>query len=124
MVVRMKNRNGYTILEMVVLSLVVGVFAIVSINRVSYAFDNGETITVEENAFMIIEKQAKLYGENNLKLFDEKQEYYMDVNDLVEAKYLLAEEDNKVLGCEDLLERKIKISYDGENVTASLLNKE
>lgn len=120
----MKNRNGYTILEMVVLSLVVGVFAIVSINRVSYAFDNGETITVEENAFMIIEKQAKLYGENNLKLFDEKQEYYMDVNDLVEAKYLLAEEDNKVLGCEDLLERKIKISYDGENVTASLLNKE
>ena len=124
MVVIMKNKNGYTILEMVVLSLVVGVFAIVSINRVSYAFDNGETITVEENAFMIIEKQAKLYGENNLKLFDEKQEYYMDVNDLVEAKYLLAEEDNKVLGCEDLLERKIKISYDGENVTASLLNKE
>lgn len=124
MVVRMKNRNGYTILEMVVLSLVIGVFAIVSINKVSYAFDNGETISVEENAFMIIEKQAKLYGENNLKLFEEKQEYYMDVNDLVEEKYLLAEEDNKVLGCEDLLERKIKISYDGEIVTASLLNKE
>lgn len=124
MVVRMKNRNGYTMLEMVVLSLVIGVFAIVSINRVSYAFDNDETISVEENAFMIIEKQAKLYGEKNLKLFEEKQEYYMDVNNLVEAKYLLAEEDNKVLGCEDLLERKIKISYDGENVTASLLNKE
>ena len=120
----MKNRNGYTILEMVVLSFVIGVFAIVSINKASYAFSSNNEITVEENAFKIIEKQAKLYGENNLGLFKEKKEYYMDVNDLIKVQYLLAEEDNKVLGCEDLLERKIKLSYDGKTVTANVLNKE
>ena len=120
----MKNKNGYTILEMVILSLLIGVFAFFSINKVSYAFGNDEIITVEENAFKIIEKQARLYGENNLGLFEEKQDYYMDVNNLVEAKYLLVEEDNKVLGCEDLLDRKIKLTYDGKKVTASLLNKE
>lgn len=124
MVVKMKNRNGYTILEMVVLSFVIGVFAIVSINKASYAFSSNNEITVEENAFKIIEKQAKLYGENNLELFKEKKEYYMDVNDLIKVQYLLAEEDNKVLGCEDLLERKIKLSYDGKTVTANVLNKE
>lgn len=120
----MNNRNGYTILEMVILSLIIGVFAIVSINKVSYAFDNEQELTVEENAYKIIEKQAKLYGENNLNIFAENKEYYMDVNDLVEAKYLLLENNNKVLGCDGLLEHKIKLSYDGKNVGASLLNKD
>lgn len=124
MVVKMKNRNGYTVLEMVVLSFIIGVFAIFSINKVSYAFTENDEITVEQNAFNIIEKQAKLYGENNLGLFEEKKEYYMDVNDLIEVKYLVLEKDNKVLGCDDLLDRKIKISYDGEKVTSNLLNKE
>ena len=124
MVVKMNNRNGYTILEMVILSLIIGVFAIVSINKVSYAFDNEQELTVEENAYKIIEKQAKLYGENNLNIFAENKEYYMDVNDLVEAKYLLLENNNKVLGCDGLLEHKIKLSYDGKNVGASLLNKD
>ena len=121
----MMNNKGYTVVEMLVLFAVVGIIAIFSISRVTYSFSNKEKITLRENAFLIIESEAKKYGENNVKkLFEKEDDYYMNVDDLVKEGYLLKDEKNTILGFDDLNDKNIKISYDGEKVEALILNKD
>ena len=118
------NNKGYTVVEMLILFVVVGVIAIFSIGKVTYSFSNKEKITLRDNAYLIIESEAKKYGEKNIKIFEKKDDYYMNVNDLVKAGYILKDNKNTILGFDDLNDKNIKISYDGKDVKAVILNKD
>ena len=118
------NKNGYTAIELLILFAVIGIIAIVSINRVTYAFASKDGISLRENAFLIIEAEAKKYGEKNPDIFKKENEYYMNVNDLIEAGYLLKGNEKTILGFDDLYEKKIKISKDDKSITAVVLNRE
>lgn len=118
------NNKGYTGIELLVLFIIVGIIAVVSINRVTYAFARKDGVSLRENAFLIIEEEAKKYGENNSNIFSDGNEYYMIVNDLVEAGYLLKDNEKTILGFDDLFEKKIKISKEDDKITAIVLNRE
>ena len=118
------NNKGYTAVEMLVLFIVVGIIAIISIHKITYAFASKGGISLRENAFLIIEAEAKKYGEKNPNVFAEENEYYMDVNALVEAGYLLKDNEKTILGFDDLFDKKIKISKEEDKITAVVLNRE
>ena len=119
------NNKGYTAIEMLVLFIVVGIIAIFSISRVTYAFGGKSSVSLRENAFQIIESEAKKYGEKNPKIFKEGKEYYLEVSELVDAGYLLKDGEKTILGFDDLNDRKIKITKsENDKVTAVVLNRD
>lgn len=86
----MKNKNGYTVIELMVVIAVVGVFAFVAINKASYAFSDKVDAENEllNQKVKNIETQAKRYGEENLELFEEGKTIYIRVKDLIDNNYL------------------------------------
>lgn len=112
----MKNNRGYTVVELIVVIVVVGVLAFVGINKASYAFSDQEVALEKSTNFKIelIEKQAVKYGEDHKELFEESTTTYIRVIDLIENKYLL-ESENDSIG----VNQKIKLEYKDENVTAT-----
>ena len=118
------NNKGYTAVEMLVLFVAVGIIAIFSISRVTHAFGGKSSVSLRENAYLIIESEAKKYGENNPKLFKDGKEYYLEVSELVDAGYLLKDGEKTILGFDDLGKHKIKIEKDGEKVIAVVLNRD
>lgn len=93
----MKNNKGYTVIELIVVIAVVGVFAFVAINKASYAFsDNVEAEkALYEQKVGMIETAAEKYAEDNKELFKESKITYIRVADLVDAKYLLSQENSE-----------------------------
>lgn len=87
----MKNKRGYTVVELIVLIAVVGVISFVAINKASYAFsDNAEAEkTLSLQIEKTIETQAIRYGEDHLELFEDSHTVYIRVLDLKENNYLL-----------------------------------
>ena len=118
------NNKGYTGIELLVLFIIVGIIAVVSINRVTYAFARKDGVSLRENAFLIIEEEAKKYGENNQNIFNDSNEYYIVVDDLIEAGYLLKDGEKTILGFDDLFEKKIKIAKEDDKISAIVLNRE
>ena len=118
------NNKGYTVVELLILFAIVGIIAIISINRISFAFSSTEKISLRENAFLIIEDQAKLYGTKNPDLFKDEKEIYLNVDELVEAGYLLKDNEKTVLGFDDLGDKKVKISKDEDKIEAVILNRD
>ena len=118
------NKKGYTAVELLILFVIVGVIAILAISNVTHAFGNKEGVSLRENAFNIIEAQAKEYGEKNSDLFKEDKEVYLTVDELINAGYLLKDNEKTILGFDDLGDKKIKISKSDDKVEAIILNRE
>lgn len=118
------NKKGYTAVEMLILFVIVGVIAILAISNVTHAFGNKEGVSLRENAFSIIEAQAKEYGEKNNGIFKEENEVYISVDELIDAGYLLKDNEKTILGFDDLGDKKIKISKEDDKVVAVILNRE
>ena len=79
------KKNGYTVTEMLVVIIVLGVFTLVMMAATSYAFKDKSEDYFEEKV-QLIEKQAALYGKtlNNLK---EEGNLVITVKDLVDKGY-------------------------------------
>lgn len=95
----MKNRNGYTVIEFIIVIAVVGIFAFVAINKASYAFsDNTEAMKeLEAQKINLIENAAVKYGEDNKEtLFEESSSTYIRVVDLIDNNYLLTATDDNI----------------------------
>lgn len=112
-VVIMKS-NGYTIPELLVVIIIMGILATIVINKASYAFTdpNEESKKTEE---MILIKSATAYGKSileSLKIEDK----YISGRDLIDSEYLI-DTDNQY---NDV---KIKLSYNVEedNVSVEIL---
>lgn len=113
----MKNNRGYTVVELIVVILVVGVIAFVCINKASYAFSDQEIAVTElmEQKIELIEKQAIKYGEDNKDLFEESKTIYIRLIDLIENKYLLNNSDSEINN-----NQKIKLEYKDDKVIATV----
>lgn len=86
------KKNGYTITEMLVVIIVLGIFTIGLIGFTSYAYKDKSSDYYEEKV-LLIEKQAAIYGAtlNNLK---EEGNLIITVKDLVDNGYYVADKDN------------------------------
>jgi len=118
----MKNKNGYTIIELIVVIAVVGIFAFVAINKASYAFsDNVEaTKELEKQKTNLIENAAVKYGEDNKdSLFEESSSTYIRVIDLLDNNYLLTSTDK---ASEFDGNQKIQLVLKDEKIEAHLEN--
>ncbi len=100
----MQNK-GYTIPELIVVIVVVGIFSLIAINKASYAFVDDEVLT-EETEEMILIKTSTAYANSileNLKVED----VYVTGKDIEDAGFLVDEEHT-------LSNVKIKLSYNAD----------
>lgn len=120
------KKNGYTLIELLVIIGILGVVAFVVISNTSYAFkDNTEEIYEESQEPLII-RQAIEYGKS-LETLPEEQEKIISVYDLIDKGYLApnsGEDDYiDVRTGVSMKELNIKIRYSEENeITAEIIN--
>ena len=83
------KKNGYTVTEMLIVIIVLGVFTLGIIGFTSYAYKDQSNDYYEEKV-LLIEKEAELYGAtlNNLK---EEGNLVITVKDLVDNGYYVAD---------------------------------
>ncbi len=100
----MQNK-GYTIPELVIVIIVVGIFSLIAINKASYAFVDNDVVS-EETEEMILIKTATSYATSILDTL-KQDDIYITGKDLVEAGYLV-DDDNTLSNI------KLKLSYNAD----------
>ncbi len=100
----MQNK-GYTIPELVIVIIVVGIFSLIAINKASYAFVDNDAVS-EETEEMILVKTATSYASSIIETL-KNDDIYVTGKDLVEAGYLVDDENT-------LANVKLKLSYNAE----------
>ncbi len=100
----MQNK-GYTIPELVIVIIVVGIFSLIAINKASYAFVDNDVVS-EETEEMILVKTATSYASSIIETL-KNDDIYVTGKDLVEAGYLVDDENT-------LANVKLKLSYNAE----------
>ena len=106
----MQNK-GYTIPELIVVIVVVGIFSLVAINKASYAFVDNDSLT-KETEEMILIKTSTDYANSILDTLKES-DVYITGKDLVEANYLV-DDDNIYTNV------KLKLSYNETTASANV----
>ncbi len=108
------NKFGYTKVELMIVVVLVGIVAFITINKTSYAFAIDNTDSQEE-VKNLIEIQAEDYAMDNLSLFEESDTNYIIVDDLVENGYMIGNDKGLVLDPVDnnktYNDGKIKLEY-------------
>ncbi|MCI9280785.1 MAG: hypothetical protein HFI49_00785 [Bacilli bacterium] len=112
------NKFGYTKMEVLVVVVLLGIVAFITINSTSYAFAIDTTDSVKE-VKALIEKQAEEYALDNLDLFNEADTNYILVSELVENGYMMANDDGIVTSPDNsgktFNDNKIKLEYNKDN---------
>ena len=112
------NKFGYTKVEVLVVVVLLGIVAFITINSTSYAFAIDTTDSVKE-VKSLIEKQAEEYALDNLDLFKEADTNYILVSDLVDNGYMMANSDGMVTSPDNsgktFNDNKIKVEYNKES---------
>jgi len=109
------NKLGYTKIEILVIVVLLGLVAFITINKTSYAFaiDNGSAVEQVKN---LIELQAEDFGLDNLNLFNETDTTFINVSDLINSGYLIANSNGLITNPADVNKsynnNKIKLEYD------------
>ena len=115
------EKNGYTMPELIIVIVVIGIGYFILANHLSYAFSVDYEEAMYNQTISYIEKNAKIYAEANLDTFTE----YMTVDELVE-KGVLLNTDGKVVDPRDenksLNDLRIKLTLKNNKVTAEVLN--
>ena len=88
----MKEKNGYTTLQMLIVIGILGIFTLVLIGTTSYAYKDKSDEYYEEKIHLIV-KQAELFGESSETLKKEGN-LNITVNDLVNAGYFVADDND------------------------------
>ena len=105
----MQNNKGYTIPELVVVAIIVGIFSIITINKVSYAFEDTNEVS-EKTEEMVVKKSATVYAESIKNELKEESTKYILATDLIESGFL----------ADDDLYKRIKIKLDYVEETDSV----
>ena len=120
------NKLGYSKIEILVVIVLLGIVAFITINKTSYAFAVGSE-AIDEVKYLI-KVQAEDYALANTTLFDETATTYISVDDLIEAGYLIGNDDGLLTDPTDssknLNDTKVKLEYNAEenNVTATVVD--
>lgn len=121
------NKLGYTKVELLIVVILLGVVAFVTINKTSYAFAIDTTTAVAE-VKNLIEIQAEEYALDNLDIFKESETTFIDVNTLVDRGYLMGDDEGLITDPSDVNknfnQNKIELKYnsDKETVEANLVD--
>lgn len=121
------NKWGYSKIEVLIVVVLLGIVAFVTINKTSYAFAIDNSKAVEEY-INLIEIQAEDYAMDNLDIFKETDTTYISVDNLVEEKYLIGDENGFITDPSDSTKNfnsnKIKLEYnrDKNRVKATFIN--
>lgn len=106
----MQNK-GYTVPELIVVAVVLGLFSIITINKASYAFEDTKEVNSQAEE-MILVKSATAYGNSIKDSLKEEKTKYISASDLVAAEYLMDDENYKGI--------KIKIDYQEDTDSISV----
>ncbi|CDF12297.1 unknown [Mycoplasma sp. CAG:776] len=121
------NKLGYSKIEILVVIVLLGIVAFITINHTSYAFAIDKNEAIEEVEYLI-EVQAEDYALANTTLFEETNTTYISVDDLIEAGYLAGNESGVLTDPTDssknFNDKKVKLEYDEKknNVTATVVD--
>ena len=121
------NKFGYTKMEVLVVAVLLGIVAFITINSTSYAFAIDTTDSVKE-VKALIEKQAEEYALDNLDLFKEADTNYILVSDLVDNGYMMTNNDGMVTSPDNsgktFNDNKMKVEYnkDSNKVEATFID--
>ena len=121
------NKLGYSKIEILVVIVLLGVVAFITINKTSYAFAVDEKGAREEVKYLI-EVQAEDYALANTTLFEDTNTTYISVDDLIEAGYLVGNEAGLLTDPADssknFNDTKVRLEYDEEknDVTATVVD--
>ena len=107
----MQNNKGYTIPELIIVGILLGIISIFMINKASYAFVDTED-TTSETKEMILTKSANAYGNSIKGVLAQEKTKYITSSDLVDAGYLADDEEYKNI--------KIKLIYKEDTDTISV----
>ena len=121
------DKLGYSKIEILVVIVLLGIVAFITINKTSYAFAIDKNEAVDEVKYLI-EVQAEDYALANTTIFEETNTTYISVDDLIEAGYLIGNEDGLLTDPTDssknFNDKKVKLEYDASNnnVTATVVD--
>ena len=110
------NKLGYSKIEILVVIVLLGIVAFITINHTSYAFAIDKNEAIED------------YALANTTLFEETNTTYISVDDLIEAGYLAGNESGVLTDPTDssknFNDKKVKLEYDEKknNVTATVVD--
>ena len=121
------NKFGYSKIEILVVIVLLGIVAFITINKTSYAFAVDGNEAIDEVKYLI-EVQAEDYALANTTLFEETNTTYISVDDLIEAGYLVGNEEGVLTDPTDsnknFNDTKVRLEYDEEknDVTATVVD--
>lgn len=121
------DKLGYSKIEILIVIMLLGIVAFITINKTSTAFAIDKTGAVNEVKYLI-EVQAEDYALANTTLFDETNTTYISVDDLIEAGYLIGNDSGLLTDPTDssknLNDTKVRLEYDADknNVTATVVD--
>lgn len=121
----MKNKKGYSAVELIVVIAVFTVGYFVVANMLSYNFD----VNYEEDLYNLkiasIEEQAEVYASAHTELFTESKDIYMTVEELAENNVVVCTSEGVVADPrnseETLNDLRVKITNDDDKITAQVL---
>lgn len=110
---------------------VLGLFTIVYFSlavKASHAFEYDSKTEAYNNKINLIQMMSEKYAENNLDLFEKKENIYITVSDLVKNNYFSPDdEDGNVFDptseIRTLNDLKIRLTYKDEVVTSKIIKK-
>lgn len=121
------NKLGYSKIEILVVIVLLGIVAFITINKTSYAFAVDKTEAVNEVKYLI-EIQAEDYALANTTLFEDTNTTYISVEDLIEAGYLIGDENGLLTDPTDSSKNfnnaKVRLEYNENKneVTATVVD--
>lgn len=109
------KKNGYTIIELLIVIVVLGVITAVILTKTSYAFKDNKQEYYEQKISLAL-RQAETYAPNieNIKT----TETVIMISELIEKGYLAGDADGNYIdprNNEDISNLKIRITYNEEN---------
>ena len=121
----MRNKKGYTGVELVIVIAVFTVGYFLIANTLSYNFD----VDYEEDLYNLkiasIEEQAAIYAEGHTDMFVESRDVYMTVEELAMNNAIISTSDGVVADPRDsentLNDLRVKITNEDEKITAEVL---
>jgi len=98
-------KNGYTLIELLVVVAVLGVIALITITKVSFAFENiNNPEEQKEQMNNLVEQAAIAYARSKKDEFVKEEDTYIYAKEIASAGFLFEKEEYNSL--------KVKISYE------------
>lgn len=98
------KKNGYTIPELLVVIIAVGIIALVSITKVSYAFSEiNSTEKQKEDVKLVVEEATQYYAKYKSEEFAKEEPSYIYAKEVAQAGFLFEKEEYNTM--------KVKITY-------------